>query len=130
MTGPELAILANRRILVAEDEYMIATEIAEVLADHHAKVIGPAPGVSEALDLLAGEERVDAAMVDVNLRGEFVWPLVDALLRRGIPVMLATGYDASVIPPAYAQLPRFEKPASANDLVRALARALIAAAPA
>ena len=124
MTSQTSAALANHRVLVVEDEYLIAEEIAAALAGVEAEVIGPVRGVEDALGLLEANSRVDAALLDVNLRGRMVWPLVDALLARGVPLVLATGYDASMIPPDYAGLPRCQKPVSTQDIVRALARAL------
>lgn len=131
MTGPALAAkslsaLANRRVLVAEDEYLIAEEIATVLGDAGAEALGPVPRIADALRLLAAESRIDGALLDVNLGGEAVWPVVDALLARGVPVVLASGYDASAIPATYAHLPRCQKPATGHDLASALARALMA----
>ncbi len=118
-----LATLAGR-VLVAEDEYVIAEEVAAVLAGAGAEVLGPVATVAEALRLAAAEGRLDAALLDVSLRGKAIWPVVDALLARGVPVVLATGYDASALPQAYAHLPRCEKPTSGRDLIRTLGRAL------
>ena len=126
LAGQSLATLVKRRVLVAEDEYMIAEEIATTLGDAGAVVLGPVPGVAEALRLLAAESRIDAALLDVNLGGEAIWPVVNALLARGVPVVLASGYDASAIPATYAGLPRCEKPATGRDLARALVRAMSA----
>ena len=116
--------LTGRRILVVEDEYMIAEELAEVISDAGAETLGPASNVAEALRLVAGGERIDCALLDVNVGNEAIWPAVDALVARGVPIVLSTGYDASAIPRAYAHLPRCEKPASGYDLTRALARAI------
>lgn len=115
------ARLDSRRILVAEDEYAIAGAIAEVLAEVGAEVLGPVPTVARALRLATAPGRLDAALLDVNLRGEAIWPVVDALQARGVPVVLATGYSSNAIPQAYARLPRCEKPATGRDLVRSLA---------
>lgn len=116
--------LRDCRILVAEDEYMIAQEIAGVLADAGAETLGPAPRLAAAARLIAAEDHIDGALLDVNLGNEAIWPVVDMLLARHIPIVLATGYDASAIPSAYAGLPRFEKPITGQDLARALTRAL------
>ena len=126
LAAKSLSALVNRRVLVAEDEYMIAEEIATVLGDAGAEVLGPMPRVADALRLLAAENRIDGALLDVNLGGEAVWPVVDALLARGVPLVLASGYDAGAIPQAYARLPRCEKPVTGHDLARALAHALAA----
>lgn len=118
------ARLDSRRILVAEDEYAIADAIAEVLAEAGAEVLGPAPTVAQALRLATAPGRLDAALLDVNLRREAIWPVVDALRARGVPVVLATGYRSDAIPQAYARLPRCEKPATGRELVRSLAHEL------
>ena len=119
--------LRGCRILVVEDEYMIAQEIAGVLADAGAEVLGPAPRLAAATRLVALEDRIDGALLDVNLGNEAIWPVVDTLLARGVPLVLATGYDANAIPAAYASLPRCEKPASGQNLAANLARVLTSA---
>ena len=107
---------------------MIAQEVLERFTAVGAEVLGPVPDVSNAMQLIATECWIDGALLDVNLNNETVWPVVDALRARGVPVVLATGYDASVIPLAYADLPRCEKPATRRDVVQALAWALSDAA--
>jgi CheY-like chemotaxis protein len=129
MIDPAQAALRGSRILVAEDEYMIAQEVASMLADAGAETLGPVPRVSDAVRLIVSEERIDGALLDVNLYNEAIWPAVDLLLTRRIPTLLATGYDANAIPAAYAHLPRHEKPISGRDIGRALARMLAAADP-
>lgn len=118
------SVLHGCHVLVVEDEYMIAQSIAELLSDAGVEVVGPVPSLREALRLVAAEERIDCAMLDVNLNGELSWPLVDVLLARGVPLMLSTGYSANSIPEAYASLPRCEKPARGRDLTRTLAQLL------
>ena len=124
------AILTDRRILVAEDEYMVAEEVATVLAEAGAEVHGPVASVADALRLVAAEGGIEGALLDVNLHGEAIWPVVDVLLARGVPVVLTTGYDAGALPGAYAYLPRCEKPTSGRALIRALAHVLAARCPA
>ena len=114
--------LQGRRILVAEDEYMIAEEISEVLGEAGAEVLGPVASVSNAMHLITADHRIHGALLDVNLGNEAIWPVVDTLLARGVPLVLATGYDASAIPQIYLHLPRCEKPASGQDLARVLAQ--------
>ena len=129
MSGATLVALRGRRILVAEDEYMIAQEIAGVLSDAGAEILGPVSRLSDVARLIASEDRIDGALLDVNLGNEAIWPMVDMLLARNVPLVLATGYDASAIPPAYTGLPRCEKPASGQDLARTLARVLATQGP-
>ena len=129
MSGATSAALRGRRILVAEDEYMIAQEVVAMLTDADAEILGPVSRLADAVKLIASEDRIDGALLDVNLGNEAIWPVVDVLLARNVPLVLETGYDASAIPPSYAGLPRCEKPASGQDLARALARALAGNAP-
>ncbi len=127
MTGVMIeaaARLDDQHILVAEDEYAIANAITTVLVDAGAKVLGPVPSVARALRMATAPGRLDVALLDVNLRDEAIWPVVDALQARGVPVVLATGYDRSATPQAYACLPRCEKPVRGRELVRLLAREL------
>jgi DNA-binding response OmpR family regulator len=113
--------LDGKRILVAEDEYLIATDMVGSLAGVGAVVLGPAPTVEEAAQLAAAPGAApDAALLDVNLSGQMIWPVVEALAARGVPVLLATGYDSDAIPRAYAHLPRCEKPVDMQVLLRRL----------
>ncbi|MBC9178412.1 response regulator [Pseudoroseomonas ludipueritiae] len=112
--------LSGRMILVLEDEYIIASEFSEALRRAGAVVIGPFPRVKEGLAAVRTGTPIDCAVLDVNLGGERVWPLVDAL-PLGMPVILTTGYEAGEIPATYAHLPRMEKPVPAGDLIRAVA---------
>ena len=84
-------------------------------------MLGPVPRVSDAMQLVAAEGRIDCALLDVNLSNEAIWPVAGALLARGVPFVLTTGYDASAIPPAYAHLPRCEKPVGGQEIMRMLA---------
>lgn len=119
-TKPDLQGL---RILVVEDEYFIAEEMAEVLSGAGADVVGPLATVAGALRAVR-EERLNAAILDVNLGGQMVWPVVEALGNRGLPVVLSTGYDAGALPPPYLGLPRCEKPINPRLVVELLAQAL------
>lgn len=113
--------LRGRRVLVVEDEYMLAEDLRCELEGAGAAVLGPVPSVADALALLARGPPPDAAILDVNLGGEMVFPVAEALRERGVPFVFATGYDAWSLPPAYAQVPRCEKP---FDVGRCLASLL------
>ena len=116
------ASLADKRLLLVEDEYLIATDLAWAFEQAGAEVIGPAGSVEEALELVRDEgARLDGAVLDVNLRGERVFPVADALAAKGVPFLFATGYDASLIPVPYAGVPRHEKPVDRARLLRQVA---------
>lgn len=119
--APGAPSLRGRRILVAEDDYLLAGDLREMLERHGTQVLGPVPGVADALRLLEREAAPDAAVLDINLGGEMVYPLADALRARGVPFVFATGYDAWAIPDVYAAVPRFEKPVEARHVMQALA---------
>ena len=112
--------LAGRRVLVVEDEYFLADDIARVLARLGAEVVGPIATRDGALARLGEGEPLDAAVLDINLRGETCYPIADALRARGVPFVFATGYDRAVVPAAYHGVPRWEKPFDPDLLVRAL----------
>jgi DNA-binding response OmpR family regulator len=118
------AILRDRRLLVVEDNYMLATDLAEALQAHGAKVIGPAAQLEDALRLIASGEGIDGALLCADLGGERAYPVADALRQGGVPFAFVTGYDAWAIPETYADAPHFEKPVDADRLVSSLASAL------
>ena len=112
--------LRGRRILVVEDEYMMAEDLRRDLEKVGAEVVGPVPSVADALRLLAREEGLDGAVLDVNLRGEKAYPVADALRQRGVPFVLATGYEQWALPEAYKEVSRCDKPVDLRHLARAL----------
>ena len=107
-------------ILVVEDDYHLAQELCLGLADAGVQVIGPAPGVAEAMHLLAAHALFDAAVMDVNLGGTYSWPVVDMLLARQVPVLIASGYDSAITPAQYKHLPRCEKPFTLSQITTRL----------
>jgi CheY-like chemotaxis protein len=112
--------LAGRRVLVVEDEYFIADELARSLADLGADVVGPVAGENEALAFL-DTEKVDLAVLDINLEGRIGFAVADALSRLAVPFVFATGYDRGTIPGRYQRVPHWEKPFDAAALARSLA---------
>lgn len=112
--------LSGRRVLVVEDEYFIADDIARALKLLGAEVVGPAQSQAEAMGLVGSGEHIDFAVLDINLGGETVFPVADALRARGVPFVFATGYDQYCLPLAYADLPRWEKPFDPDALAKAL----------
>ncbi len=118
-------LLERRRVLVVEDEYLLATELASMLIENGAKVLGPLPTIARARRMLNTVIKPDAAVLDVNLGGEMVWRLAELLVQQGVPIVLTTGYDADVIPAPFALLPRCEKPTSPDEILAAVQRVLI-----
>ena len=112
--------LRNCRVLVVEDDYMIADDMQRALEDEGAVVLGPVPSVLKALRVLDIELHVDGAVLDVNLGSEQVFPVADALQMRGIPFLFTTGYNAADIPASWRHIPRLEKPVQMTTVVRAL----------
>lgn len=113
------APLTGLRVLVVEDDYFIAAEICTALRDHGAEVIGPAPDVEHGLDLVKSQH-IDCAVLDINLHGNLAFSLASELQRRGTPSIFATGYDRSVLPGAFSDSVRLEKPVNLNALLQAV----------
>jgi len=119
MSDPQLGSVQERRILIVEDEYIIAFDLTRSLEELGIQVVGPASGVAEALRLVVTDgDRLNGAILDINLRGERVYQVAQALAARGVPFMFATGYETSTIPDAYATVPRCEKPVDKARLVQ------------
>jgi len=114
------AALRGRRILIVEDDFIVAEDLRQELLAQGAEVLGPVPSVADALELLVDGDRPSAALLDVQLGPETVYPLVEVLRELHIPVVFATAFGQSEMPEAYARLPHCDKPISAAQLIRVL----------
>src|SRR4029077_2173097 len=103
------AALEGVRVLVVEDEYLVAILIEEILESAGCIVMGPIPRLPEALDAVDHED-YDAAVLDVNLAGERIDPAAQALYRREGPFVFVTGYGEGVLSEEFAERPRLCKP--------------------
>jgi CheY-like chemotaxis protein len=116
--------LKGRRVLVVEDEMMIAMLVEDMLADLGCSVVGPAHGLAAAMDLANDAEDLDVALLDVNLAGQAVFPVADALRARGVPIIFCTGYGDAGLREADRGAPVLQKPYRARDLADTLNAAL------
>jgi CheY-like chemotaxis protein len=103
-----------------EDEFLVASLIEDMLSTAGCVVSGPIPRVAEALDAV-DHGAYDAAVLDVNLGGDRVDPVADALSRRNIPFAFVTGYATAALPGPHAHRPRLCKPFKMSDLLGLLA---------
>jgi DNA-binding response OmpR family regulator len=110
------AVLEGIRVLFVEAEFLVATLIEDMLMAAGCVVAGPIPRLSEALDA-ADRGTFDAAVLDVNVGGDRVYPVADALSRRNVPFVFVTGYGTSGLPREYAKRPRLGKPFKMADLL-------------
>jgi CheY-like chemotaxis protein len=100
---------AGLRILLVEDEAMVAMIIEDTLSDLGCEVIGPIATIARAKEV-AASERIDGAFLDVNLRGELVYPVADTLAERGVPFAFVTGYGEAGLDPRFRGTPVLTKP--------------------
>ena len=115
--------LRERRILVVEDEYLIAMSLQDALESAGSVVVGPVPSVEKAIQTINSEAQIDAAVLDVNLGGVFAYPVADKLIARNIPFVFTSGYEDNVLRTRYSQVKNCPKP----YLFRAIEEALIEA---
>ena len=113
--------LRGRRILIAEDEYMLACEMQQEAEDAGAIVVGPVGSLREA-SRLTEEKAYEAAILDINLGGESIYPVADILMQRNVPFVFLTGYSKASLPTRFADVPHCNKPVSSVEVLEALAR--------
>jgi CheY-like chemotaxis protein len=111
---------AGMRVLIVEDEIVVALFLEDMLAEYGYEIAGVASRLDEAM---ARAEAPDftCAVLDVHLNGRDVFPLADRLAEQGLPFVFATGYGARGIPDRHATRPVLQKPFLPDDLARALA---------
>jgi CheY-like chemotaxis protein len=121
MTAPDDepigAPLEGLRVLVVEDEMMIAMMLEDLLDGFGCRIVGPAADITKALALIAAEA-IDGAMLDVNLAGRAVDPVADELARLGIPFIFVTGYGRRELQENHNSRPTLAKPFRRLELQR------------
>lgn len=108
------------RILVVEDDYLVAALLGEMLTDLGHSVVGPFARLAPALDA-AQKESVDLAILDVNLTEGDTSPVAGALRKRGIPLVVSSGYDSESLGASFAGAARLQKPFQQDDLQKVIA---------
>jgi CheY-like chemotaxis protein len=110
---------AGKRVLVVEDELMIRMLLQDMLADLGHTLAGEAGRIEDAV-ALARQGEFDVAILDVNLNGQPISPVVEVLLERGVPFVFATGYGQRGVPEPYRGSPTLQKPFQADALAEAI----------
>jgi CheY-like chemotaxis protein len=121
--GAKTGTLVGKRVLVVEDEMLLALDLEEALHREGSQVIGPAGNLRQAMQLAEGDA-VDAAILDVNLAGEPVFPVAKLLLARRIPFVFATAYSGTdeIYPAEVRAAPRLSKPYTISQALTLLQR--------
>jgi len=109
--------LRGLRILVVEDNFLVAEDLRALLTRRGCDVVGPAPRVEQGLRLV-GEGKLDGAVLDINLGSENSLPIAAALSKCSVPFVFLTGYgDATLVPVEFRQAPRLSKPVDEASLI-------------
>jgi DNA-binding response OmpR family regulator len=121
-------ILAGKRVLIVEDELLVALLIEDFLVELGCSTLGPCGSVANAL-VTARSETFDLAVLDVNLAGEKVYPVAEVLAERHIPFLFLSGYGDEAIPVGRSEWMVCAKPFKGDDLATMMSAALTASAP-
>lgn len=111
--------LAGRRILIVEDSPVVGPFTVDLLAELGCEVVGPAPNMAAARELVEAAS-FDAALMDIHIRGERVFPLCEMLDSRGIPFVFTSGYADWQMPEKWEDRPRLHKPYTVEQVEEAL----------
>ena len=123
--------LNGKRVIVVEDDYLLATGLCSDFRSLGATVLGPAPTPFYALQLIGNKERrkLDAAVLDVHLHGTTVFDVADVLRQRGVPFVFATGSEPTAIPKRFEDAPVLQKPFERSTVVQAVIKVMHRPAP-
>ena len=112
--------LLGCRILIVEDNFLLAETVADVLEGAGARIVGPFVTMVEALERLTELTAIDGAVLDIGLDGQESYPLAEALQTTGIPFLFLTGVERHDLPKQFARTPHVLKPFSEEKLIRRL----------
>ena len=116
--------LTGRRVLVVEDESLVAMLLETILEDMGCTPVGPAGTVEDGLAMVADPAPLDAALLDVNVAGRQVFPVAEALKARGVPFVFSTGYGESGLSDEWRGHPTVQKPFTESAIRDALVKAM------
>ena len=118
--------LNGKRVIVVEDDYLLASDLCSDFRALGATVLGPAPTPFYALQLIGNKERrrLDGAVLDVSLHGTSVFDVADLLSRRGIPFVFATAMEKTAIPQRFEGAPVLTKPYERSEVVQAVVQSM------
>lgn len=122
------AELKGVRIFVVEDEALVLMDLEDMLSEMGCIVIGPAMKVAAAQEIVASDQPIDVAMLDVNVAGDLIFPVAELLKARNVPMMFASGYGSASLDVEWQTYPLIQKPYGFDDLARALTLTLSKAA--
>jgi CheY-like chemotaxis protein len=117
--------LRDCRILVVEDEFLIAMNLSDDLEAAGSVVLGPVPSVDKAIRKIESEPNIDAAVVDFNLGGVLAYAVADMLLARKIPFVFTSGYEDDMLRARYPQIKNCLKPYLFLNMEQALTTAIL-----
>lgn len=123
--GVDRGVLHGKKVLIVEDEALIAMLFEDILEDTACEIVGPAMNVRQAMEL-AGAAEIDVAVLDVNLNGESSFPVAALLQSRGVPLVFSSGYGSQGLPPEWQDRPTLPKPFTSDEVVDTLARLVTA----
>ena len=123
---PNEDVLKGAKVLVVEDEAAISMLLEDMLDDFGCEIVGPAARLATALEM-AQKETFVVAILDVNVAGEPIYPVAEAIVKRNLPIVFSTGYGGAGIREPFRDRPVVQKPFSQADLKRALLAAVAAA---
>lgn len=116
--------IAELRILIVEDEMLIAMDIEGMLIDLQCEPVGPVSTINSAIEIIRSDAKIDGVLLDMNLGGEPVHPVVDELVAKDIAFVLVTGYARrDDDPPAMRDAPRLNKPFRITTLSETISKA-------
>ena len=121
--------LAGLKILIVEDNFLLAEVTKGLLEETGCHVVGPVGRLDEGL-ARARRDALDGAILDINLHGELSFAIAEVLADRGVPFLFVTGYqDRSMVPPPLRSAPRLDKPVPDDRLIEAVAATFVGAPP-